>query len=371
MAYPKRLKPSLDWLLVFVAVAVGLEYLSPAGGRPHTWIFLSSCLAIIPLAGWMGKATEQLAARAGEGIGGFINATFGNAAELIIGLMALRAGLYDVVKASLTGSIIGNVLLVLGMAFVAGGVRHKSQRFNVTGARMQATLLTLAAISLIIPAMFNLLAGPAGGERIRNLSQEMAVVLLAVYGMSLLFSLRTHKHLFSGQGAGEGGRVEEGHSRWPLWTSLAVLLVTTAAVAFISEILVGSVGHAAETMGMTKVFVGVVVVAIIGNAAEHSTAVIAAWHNRMELCFGIAIGSSIQVALFIAPLLVLLSNVVGPGPMDLVFTPAEVLAVALSVVISNQISNDGESNWMEGVQLLAVYLMIAIVFYFLPAAITG
>jgi Ca2+:H+ antiporter len=359
----KRLmRPSLDWLLAAVPVTVALEMTRPDA---HVAIFVCACLAILPLARWLGQATEHLAAHTGEGVGGLLNATFGNAAELILALAALRSGLFDVVKASLTGSIIGNILLVAGLAMFCGGLKYPSQRFQATAARAQATLLTIAAISLILPAAFHVMAGPAGRASESDLSLEMAVVLLAVYAASLLFSLRTHKRLFEGLAAEERKGHETG---WSVSRSVAVLAGATALIAWVSEILVGSVEPAARAFGMSNVFVGVIVVAIIGNAAEHSTAVMAAMKNRMDLSLSIAIGSSIQIALFVAPLLVVLSRFVGPGPMDLVFTPAEVLAVILAVFILGQTASDGESNWLEGVMLLAVYAMLSLAFYFLPEA---
>ncbi|MBK5292783.1 MAG: calcium/proton exchanger [Acidobacteriia bacterium] len=352
------LKPSLNWLLVFIPAAVWLEHANP---ESHMAIFACACLSVLPLAGWLGRATEHLAERTGEGVGGLLNATFGNAAELIIAFMALRRGLYDVVKASLTGSIIGNILLVLGAAYLAGGWKFKVQTFNATSARNQSTMLTLAVIGLVVPAAFHYLGGK---ERIyeADLSLEISAVLLATYALSLFFSLHTHKKLFSTAPESE----EVKHPSWSLTRSLTVLFAATAMIAWMSEILVGSVEQAAHTLGMTSVFVGVIVVAIIGNAAEHSTAIMVAMKNRMDLSLGIAIGSSIQIALFVAPLLVIASHFMGPRPMDLVFTPAEVVATGLAVAITGQISSDGESNWFEGVQLLAVYVILALLFYFLP-----
>jgi Ca2+:H+ antiporter len=353
----------LNWLLVFVPVAVGLHFLRP---DLHTWIFISASLAIVPLAGWLGHATEHLAEKTGEGVGGLLNATFGNAAEMIIAVMALRRGLYDVVKASLTGSIIGNVLLVLGAAILAGGIKHRTQKFNASGARVQATMLTLAAVALTVPAAFHYLAGPGGIVRERPLSFDISIVLLVTYALSLFFTLHTHKQLFVGHTAEAAAVEHEGHVSWSMGKSVAVLAGATALIAWISEILVGSVEQAAHAFGMSSIFVGVIVVAIVGNAAEHSTAILVAMKNRMDLSLSIAIGSSIQIALFVAPLLVLASYVMGPAPMDLVFTPAEVLAVVLAVAVTGQIAGDGESNWLEGVQLLAVYIILGIVFYFLP-----
>jgi Ca2+:H+ antiporter len=350
----------LNWLLIFVPVTIGLELL--LSGQ-HTLIFLTACLAVIPLAGWLGHATEELARYTGEGAGGLLNATFGNAAELIIAVMAIRRGLYPVVKASLTGSIIGNILLVLGAAVLAGGLKHKQQRFNVTGARAQATLLTLAAIALVMPAAFHALAGPPNLVKEDGLSLAIACVLLIAYGLHLLFSLRTHKQLFEGE-----VEQEADPAPWSRKRALLTLAGATLAVAWVSEILVGSVEQTAAALGMTNVFIGVIVVAIVGNAAEHSSAVMLALKNRMELAIGIAVGSSLQIALFVAPVLVIVSHFIGPRPMDLMFTPAEVLAIFLAVLITGQIASDGESNWIEGVQLLAVYVIMAIVFFFLPEA---
>lgn len=353
-------KPSLNWLLVFVPISAGLHYAQPDS---HTAIFLCACLAILPLAGWLGKGTENLAHHTGEAVGGLLNATFGNAAELIIAIAAMRNGLYDVVKASLTGSIIGNVLLVAGLSMLAGGLKFKTQTFNRMAAQNQATMLLLAAVSLILPAAYHYLAGPAAAAHEGDLSMEISIILLVVYALSLVFSLITHKQLFGGESAeAHGGETQP----WSVGKSIGVLAGATALIAWVSEILVGSVEHAAHSFGMTSVFVGVIVVAIIGNAAEHSTAVLVARKNRMDLALGIAIGSSIQIALFVAPVLVLLSYFLSPAPMNLVFTPAEVLAVTLSVLICAQTANDGESNWMEGVQMLAVYAILGVVFYFLP-----
>jgi len=357
-----RLKPSLDWLLVFVPVTAGLEWSAP---EAHAWIFASACLAILPLAGWLGHATEHLASHTGEGVGGLLNATFGNAAELIIAIAALQRGLHDVVKASLTGSIIGNILLVAGLAMLAGGLRRPTQSFQALAARAQATLLILSAIALVVPAVFHHVAR-ASREVENDLSLEIALVLLAIYAAHLVFSLATHSSFFRGLPSSAEAEAAESHAPWSRGRSIAVLAAATALIAWMSEILVGSVEQAAHAWGMSQVFVGVIVVAVIGNAAEHSSAIVMAWKNRMDLSLSIAVGSSIQVALFVAPLLVLLSYAVGPAPMDLVFTPAEVLAVVVTAVIAAQIASDGESNWLEGAMLLAVYVILAIAFYFLP-----
>lgn len=369
------LKPSLDWLLIFVPIAIALRFI-PGLNYP-TALFIVACLAIIPLAGWMGKATEHLAEHLGQGIGSLLNATFGNAAELIIALFALSKGLEGVVKASITGSIIGNILLVLGLSILLGGFKFKEQKFNRTAASMSATALTLGAIALLIPTVFHLVAANVpvaqGGwtpAKEQNLSLAIAIVLFLTYCGTLAFSLITHKHLFIGealQGAAQkvGHEEEESGEHWTKNKSIIVLVVATAFVALIAEFLVGAVEAARGALGFTEVFVGVIVVAIIGNAAEHSSAILMALRNKMDLSVGIAVGSSLQIALFVAPLLVFASYFFGT-PMNLEFTIPEVVAVFASILIVEQICSDGESNWIEGVQLLSVYAILAILFYFLP-----
>ncbi len=353
----------LNLLLVFVPTAFILEF---THAKP-IYIFAASALGIIPLAGLMGKATEHLAEKLGEGIGGLLNATFGNAAELIIAIMALRKGLYDVVKASLTGSIIGNVLLVFGVSAIAGGLKYPTQRFNKTAASLGTTLLMLSAIALVIPAIFHTVGTVGAVPRIENeISLEIAVVLFICYILSLVFSLKTHKHLYVSDMDAEAEKATGTHG-WSQKKSVSVLLVATVFVAVMSEFLVGAVEEAAHTLKMSDVFVGVILVAIIGNAAEHSTAVLMALKNKMDLALNIAVGSSIQVALFVAPVLVFLSYWIGGrGPMDLRFTTFEVVSIGISVFTISQISQDGESNWMEGVQLLAVYVILGIAFFHLP-----
>lgn len=373
------MRPRLDWLLVFVPIAIALRFV-PALENP-TALFIVACLAIIPLAGWMGHATEHLAEHLGQGVGGLLNATFGNAAELIIALFALSKGLTGVVKASITGSIIGNILLVLGLSFLAGGLKRSKQEFNRTAASVSATALTLAAIALVIPTVFHQAAAVVpveqGGwtpEKEQGLSLAIAIVLFLTYMLTLVFSLVTHRALFAGspEVAREAGHeltlmeAEEGkHASWSVKKSVAVLLIATAFVALISEFLVGAVESARGSLGLTEVFVGVIVVAIIGNAAEHSSAILMAVRNKMDIAIGIAVGSSLQIALFVAPLLIFASYLFG-APMNLEFTVPEVIAVIASIIIVEQISSDGESNWIEGVQLLSVYAALAILFYFLP-----
>jgi Ca2+:H+ antiporter len=361
----RRPRP-LQYLLFFVVLAPLTELLH--WGALVTFAF--AALAIIPLAGTMGEATERLAAGFGAGVGGLLNATFGNAAELIIALVALHRGLHEVVKASITGSIIGNVLLVLGLAMVAGGARRERQIFDRAAAAASSILLLLAGLALVVPAAFHFVVEAAVGRGEltvehetaleRGLSLEIAVVLFVAYVLSLLFSLKTHAHLYA------GAHRDHGPANGTVRAALAKLLAATALVAWMSEILVGAVAEASHVLGLTEVFVGVIVVAVIGNAAEHSTAVLVALKDQMDLALNIAIGSSIQIALFVAPVLVFASYLMPHGPMDLRFTAFEVLAVLASVLVVNMVAQDGESNWLEGALLLAVYLVLGLAFYFLP-----
>jgi Ca2+:H+ antiporter len=349
----------MNWLLVFVPIAIALEHAAP---EAYLWIFLVSAIAIVPLAGVMGRATEQLATRMGEGVGGLLNATFGNAAELIIAFAALRAGLHTMVKASLVGSIVGNMLLVLGDAMLIGGVLHREQHFNQAGVRSQATMLTLAAIALILPAAYRSAAGASAPE-IASLSVWIALVLLAVYVANLIFSLVTHPGLFAGE---PSAKPEEHEAAWGVGRAASVLAAATIGIAWMSEILVGAVEPTSKAFGLNDAFVGVFIVAILANAAEHATAVRAALRDRMDLALSIAIGASVQVALFVAPLLVLVSLVVGPAPMDLAFTGGMVLTVLLGVLITGQVAGDGRSDWLKGVQLLAVYVILGLAYLFAP-----
>ena len=348
----------LSLLLTLIPLALLFE-------RMHSnplLIFMTSGLAIIPLAGLMGEATEKLTHHVGAGVGGLLNASFGNAAELIIAIMALREGLHDVVKASITGSILGNILLVLGVSMVAGGLRYERQRFNRTAAGMGSSLLLLAAVALIVPALFHFTASDQGMVVERELSVEIAVVLFGIYILSLIFSLKTHRHLYLGENT---NTLEEDDRPWSKRTAIIVLSLATVATGVMSDVLVGALEPAAESLGMTQVFVGVILVALVGNAAEHSTAVMVAMKNQMDLAFSIAVGSSLQIAMFVAPVLVFASYLIGP-PLDLIFTPFEVAAVTLSVLIVGFVAMDGESHWMEGVMLVGVYVILAIAFFFLP-----
>ena len=351
------------WTLILLAgvpVAALVEFFTP---DRRTALFLASTVAIVPLAAFIGRATGDLSNRLGGGIGGLLNATFGNAAELIIGALALRRGLTGLVKASLTGSIIGNVLLVFGLAAFVGGLKRPVLKFNRTAAGLAATMLLLSAVGLTVPAVFHQLARAGSRAPELALDTEIAVVLLLTYGASLIFTFRTHRELY---GRKDDAATPDGNA----WPAVATLVGATAGIAWMSELLVGTLGEAADSLGMTNLFVGVVVVAIIGNAAEHFSAVLMAVRNQMDAAISIAIGSSTQIALFVAPVLVFLSYAIAPQPMDLLFTVFEVVAVGLAVLTISLIAHDGETHWMEGVQLVAVYTILVLGFYFLPAPST-
>jgi Ca2+:H+ antiporter len=351
-------------LVPFIPIAVVLE-VAHAGA---VTIFFASALGVIPTAALMGRATEELAVRSGPGIGGLLNVTFGNAPELIIALFALGAGLHEVVKASIIGSIMGNTLLVLGAAMFFGGWGKDRQRFDRTAASAQSSMLLLAAAALVMPAVYELIDGRGlplpGAERVHYdstvewLSAAVAVVLIFSYVAGLWFSLKTHRDLFNPVHDED----EEDGEPWSVRTSVIALSVAGVAVGVMSEILVDSISDAAEQLGLSEFFIGVIVVAIVGNAAEHWVAVLVARKDKMDLAVNIAIGSSAQIALFVAPVLVLVSFFLGPHPMPLVFNGFELAGILLAIIIANHVTNEGESTWYEGLQLLAVYLVLAIAF---------
>ncbi len=340
-------------LLVFLPAAAASLYL----GGPAIFTFFAAAAALVYLAAVMGWATEVLAARAGPTVGGLLNATLGNAAEFIIALVGIRAGLAVVVKASLTGSILGNSLLVLGAAFLAGGLRYKAQKFNARAASMGATLMVVAVSALLMPSLLHLI-GRAGEVSEHRLSLAISTVLLVAYGASIVFSFVTHRHAFPHRGEAGGG--VRGR---PFARASAVLVLTTAGIVAAAEILVRVIEPVAHTLGWGEVFIGIVVVAVAGNAAEHFAAILAAWRNRMDLALTITQGSSMQIALLVAPLVVIISYF-WPNPLDLIFTPLEVAAVAVSMLIVSLITADGESNWFEGLLLLALYAILAVTFFF-------
>ncbi|MTJ15072.1 calcium/proton exchanger [Anabaena sp. UHCC 0187] len=353
-------------LLLFIPISLAAHFLE--------WgdliVFITAALAILPLAAWMGTATEEIAVVVGPGIGGFLNATFGNATELIIALVALNAGLIDVVKASITGSIISNLLLVMGLSMLLGGIRYKEQTFESVVARVNASSMNLAVIAILLPTAMNYTSVGISEKTVQSLSLAVAVVLILVYGLTLLFSMKTHAYLYE-VGVAEIEESEEAeevsHEKPNLWLWSGVLLVCTLLVAFESELLVGSLEVATSKLGLSALFTGVILVPIIGNAAEHATAVTVAMKNKMDLAMSVAVGSSMQIALFVAPVLVIAGWVVGQ-PMDLDFNPFELVAVAVSVLIANSISSDGKSNWLEGTLLLAAYTVLGFAFYFHPVA---
>jgi Ca2+:H+ antiporter len=353
-------------LVPFIPIAIALELAHATA----TLVFVASALGVIPTAALMGRATEELAARSGPGIGGFLNVTFGNAPELIIAFFALNEGLQEVVKASLIGSILGNVLLVMGAAMFVGGRKRDRQYFDRTAANVTALMLLLAVVAMIAPAIFELVQGeglPRPDEKahdypsdVEHLSIGVALVLLVTYLAGLVFSLRTHKDLFNPEHAAEDHVGEP----WTVRRSVLMLAGAGVAVGVMSEILVGSITEASESIGISPFFVGVIVVAIVGNAAEHWVAIYFAVRDKMDLSVNIAIGSSAQIALFVAPVLVLLSLFVGDFPMALVFNGFELGAVVLAVIIAQQVVAEGESTWFEGFQLLAVYAVLGLTFYF-------
>ena len=353
-------------LTPFIPLAIALDLANASAGL----IFFVAALGIVPTAALMGLATEELAARAGPGIGGLLNVTFGNAPELIIALFALGAGLHEVVKASIIGSILGNILLVLGAAMFVGGVRRDRQHFDATAANVQASMLFLAAAALVMPAIFELVEGrglPSPGAEIVNfgstvehLSVAVALVLIATYVAGLVFSLRTHRDLFNPPYEQD----EESGFGWSVGRSIVMLAIAGVAVGVMSEILVGSISEASESVGLSEFFIGVIVVAIVGNAAEHWVAVLVAHKDKMDLAVNIAIGSAGQIALFVGPALVLASFIIGPEPMPLVFNGFELGAVLLAILVANVVTRDGESNWFEGAQLLGLYAILAIAFGF-------
>jgi len=361
-AAPPRLPPHLkqrrrlSWrplLLLMLPLSVVLGYVVHA---PAVWVFGTACLGVLPLAGYMGEATEHLAHRTSPTIGGLLNATFGNAAELIIAIVAIRAGLVDLVKASITGSILGNLLLILGLAIVAGGLNRSELRFNRTSAGMSSGMLALSVVALVFPALFHALHPEASAEL--RMSEAVAVVLLVTYGFSLLFTLKTHRRLFGAEAHPLEGPV------WSVGRAIAVLCGATVGVAVESELLVHAATEATEALGLSTVFLGLIVIPIIGNAAEHAAAVVLARKGQIELGFQIALGSSTQVALLVAPILVFAGLGLGQQ-MDLVFRPFEVLALGMATIVTAIITLDGESHWFEGVQLLAVYALVAVGAFFL------
>jgi Ca2+:H+ antiporter len=342
----------LKYFLIFIPISIILEFMHV----DPIWIFAASALAILPLAGLMGEATEEISVYAGPRVGGFLNATFGNATELIIAFFALKEGLFDVVKASIAGSVIGNILLVLGASMLFGGLKFKTQKFNKKAIEVSSSMLLFAVIGLSIPAIFMHTVRPEllTTARYEVISVGVAFLMFLIYILGLYFSFYTHKDIY---GSDHEEAVE---SKWSLKKAIVILIFTTVAIAFESEFLVGSVEPMTKSLGLSEFFVGIILIPIIGNAAEHSTAIIMAMKNKMDVAVEIAIGSSLQIILFVAPILIFLSLLFKP--MSIVFNEFELISLIVSVLIANRVASDGESNWLEGAQLVVVYIIIAISF---------
>lgn len=349
-----------NWFFALIPVTVAIEHL----GAPAPWVFFAAAMAIIPIARLIVRSTEQLATYTGDAVGGLLNATFGNAPELIIAFVALRAGLVDMVRASIAGAILANLLLALGIAFLLGGLRFHTQTYNATAARLYSSMMLVAAVSLTVPSAFSRFLG--SGETIREeamLNIGLAVVLLIAYALYLVFMLKTHPEEFKGEPGAEEAHDE---SRWSVKRAVGGLVAASLLAAWMSEILVGAAEETGTALGMSQVFIGIVFLAIVGGAAESGSAIAMARRNKMDLAVGIALGSCIQIALFVAPVLVLVSYFAAPTPLELSFNRAEIGALFMAVLIGTLVAGDGRSNWYKGVQLVAVYLIIALMFYFIP-----
>lgn len=347
------------WLLAIVPVLFVLHKFQP---EAHKLLFLLSILSIVPLAAMLSRATEAIAVKTGDTIGGLLNATLGNLTELIIALTALKAGQYLMVKASIAGVIVANTLFMLGASLLLGGLRHHIQEYNQNTARLQSVMLFLATVALLIPTMLpEQAAAGVTPALMQPLSVGLSILLILAYGLSMLFSLKTHKQLFS------SASHDDDHAPWPTSLAVGCLAVVTVLVALVSEVFVESVQHAASSFGMSEAFVGFVIVALVGGAAEMVTAFSAARKNRLDLSVGVALGSSTQIALFIAPLLVLLSFVIGPAPMDLRFWPGAVTMICIAAVTAYMVTSGGRSSWFVGAFLLIVYMIFALTLYLLPS----
>jgi Ca2+:H+ antiporter len=348
----------LLWLLVFVPVVIVAERLRP---EAHTLLFALSVLAIVPLAALLSHATESVAAKTGDAVGGLLNATLGNLTELVIALAALRAGQYMLVKASIAGAIVTNTLFVLGASFLIGGLKHHVQEYNLVSARVQAALLFLATVALLVPSAISVADSTVGAAFTQKLSVGLSVLLIVAYGLGMLFSLKTHRELFVSKESGENGEAP-----WPIGLALGTLAGVTALVALVSEVFVASVQETAVAFGMSPAFVGFIVVALVGGAAEMASAFSGARKNRLDLSVGIALGAASQIALFVAPVLVLVSYVIGPTPMDLQFWPGAVVMILIATLTAALVTNSGRSAWFVGVLVLMVYLIFAMTLYLLP-----
>ena len=342
----------LKYMLIFIPISFIAKFMNASGSV----MFILSCLSIIPLAGLMGEGTEEISFYSGPKIGGFLNGTFGNATELIISFFALKQGLFDIVKSSIAGAVIGNFLLVVGASMLAGGLKFKTQKFNEKVSEVTSSMLLFAVLGLCIPALFTHTVDPALlNTRYEGLSIFVAVVMIIIYILSLIFSFSTHKDIYNTE------TTQEGSAKWTLKKAILILVVVTILIAIESEFLVNGVESITESLGWSEFFVGIILIPIIGNAAEHTTAIIMARKDQMDVALEIALGSSLQIILFVAPILIFISLFFKP--MSIVFNEFELVALIASVVIANKVSHDGECNWLEGVQLLAVYLIISASFF--------
>jgi Ca2+:H+ antiporter len=357
------MKPSINWLLVFIPITLAVEHI---GASPAPVIFFSAALAILPIAAMIVRATEQIAMRTGDAVGGLLNATFGNAPELIIALVALKAGYVEMVRASIIGAILANLLLALGVAFLLGGVRYKNQAYNAGASRVYSTMMLLAAMSLAVPSAFSRVFAPEGTMRQEQmLNLGVAGALLFAYVLYLVFSLKTHPGAFESVGGAGPEHHHEG-APWSVPRAVASLIGASALAAWMSEILVGAAEGTGKALGMSQIFIGIVFLAIVGGAAESGSAIAVATKNKMDLSVGIALGSSIQIALFVAPMLVFASYFIAPQPLELSFSRPEVGSLFIGVLIGTIVCGDGQTNWFKGAQLITVYLIIAMMFYFMP-----
>lgn len=344
----------LKYLLIFIPISLIAKFINASGSL----MFILACLCIVPLAGLIGKATEEISFYSGPKIGGFLNGTFGNATELIISFFALKQGLFDVVKSSIAGAVIGNMLLVVGASILAGGLKYKTQKFNVKVVEVSSTMLLFAVLGLCIPAIFTHTVSPdLLNTRYEGLSLFVALIMFIIYLFSLIFSFSTHKDIYATSSE------EDGTAKWSLTKAVSILVLATVFIAIESEFLVSGIEPITESLGWSEFFVGIILIPIIGNAAEHTTAIVMAAKNKMDVALEIAIGSSLQIILFVTPILIFISLFFTP--MSIIFTPFELIALIASVLIVSRVSHDGESNWLEGIQLLAVYLIIAACFFIL------
>jgi Ca2+:H+ antiporter len=358
-----RLRPSPNWLLLFVPLSIFLEHSERAS---PALVFFAAALAIVPAARLIVQGTEHIAARTGSAVGGLLNATFGNLPELIIATVALRSGLLEMVRASIIGAILANLLMALGVALLVGGVRYHNQEFNARAARVYSSMMLLAVISLAGPGAFERVFSAAEHlTQVHALNVRLALMLMAVYALYLYFMLGTHREEFAGES--EAGH---GHGEGPAWSmtrALGTLVGASVLAAWMSEILVGAAEGTGEALGMSQTFIGMIIVAVVGGAAESLSAIAAGAKNKLDLTMGVVYGSCIQIALFVAPVLVLLSRVIAPEPLDLSFSRLELGVLLLAVLIGGSVGNDGKGNWFKGVQLLTVYATIALLLYFVPA----